>query len=696
MILQRTLIACAILIPHLLSASPQNTASDKKALATFYTVEGSIEKEYNRLVEKKLSAIGFRLTNPYTRVNDQYKNKWGSSVLDVLSYTPVVRDSMILPLLNIDPRIAGFAPFNVLLYKKSNENLSHVGHLTPEVMLDILQIDNDEVRRKFSSPFKALDATIAQELGGDVSTLSYKKLPEKTMINYALEFDTSKDINDFVVEFQKKFKLAFTDSDYLVSDYHNFMDATPDAKTILSNYQAFGAYSLNHLELSYTIFDTQAAKTEAGIFAPFTMYMYIKKETHTVVLGMVRLHNWSNTLGMTDEKHIKIIEQLDSQIPQLLEKMGMHAVENTNPLLSKTNSTIPVTEKSVSPNSNKPKEEQKSEITADRQTTSTIQANTTNKHIQHIRVLNKIVDITIPSVPQVISVAFGDESISTHRGITFSKRVPPNYIPHRFDKARKSQESTIAKIGEVANGKIAAYLRGEFIEVENLKKSLESAGFKVLATAPVNKKEDLISIVFTNDELLSLSDKPIRGFMASLRALVDTKEKTMSITNPLYMAKGFLQGDFDEKTAKKVLVKLVEAFPKLKNSKDSLKFQLLPKYQFMNGMPKYQDMIEVASGSNLLEKIKENKKVVFTQTLSSGATLIGIQLGKRTRKFTKRIGRNNAAMLPYPILIEDGKAKILDPKFYISYMYPMLTMSEFMTIATVPDAMVKDCEKVFK
>ncbi|MCF6244145.1 MAG: hypothetical protein L3J43_03860, partial [Sulfurovum sp.] len=124
--------------------------------------------------------------------------------------------------------------------------------------------------------------------------------------------------------------------------------------------------------------------------------------------------------------------------------------------------------------------------------------------------------------------------------------------------------------------------------------------------------------------------------------------------------------------------------------------QLLPKYQFMKGMPKYQNMIEVASGTNLLEKLKNNDKVVFTQSLENGATLVGIKLGKRTQKFTKRIGRNNAAMLPYPILIENGKAKILDPKYYISFMYPLLTMSEFMTIATVPDAMVKDCEKVFK
>jgi len=193
-----------------------------------------------------------------------------------------------------------------------------------------------------------------------------------------------------------------------------------------------------------------------------------------------------------------------------------------------------------------------------------------------------------------------------------------------------------------------------------------------------------------------LANKKGRGFIASLRVLVDKKDQSISITNPLYMAKGFLQNDFDEKQAKQVLTLLLSQFTGLTNAKDAVKYQRLNTYQFMKGMPHYQDMVEVASGSDLLEKMKNNEKVLFSQTLENGSTLIGIRLGKRTRKFIKRIGRNNAAILPYPILIEEGKAKILDPKYYISFMYPLLTMSEFMTIATVPDAILKDCEKVFK
>jgi len=293
--------------------------------------------------------------------------------------------------------------------------------------------------------------------------------------------------------------------------------------------------------------------------------------------------------------------------------------------------------------------------------------------------------------------AFSEKNKDTlDRSIKFSKRIPPNYIPHRFDKQKKMKQSTNTNIGEVNHGRISAYLRGKFMDVKTVEEKLKAAGFEVLTSVPVDKKGTLISVVFTDKSLVSMASKANRGFIASLRALVDTKEKTISITNPLYMTKGFLQTDFDEKSANKILVKLITQFPHLKNSKDALKFQLLPKYQFMNGMPHYEDMIEVASGDDLLEKIKDNDKVLFTQKLENGSTLIGIKLSKRTRTFTRRIGRNNAAMLPYPILIENGKAKILDPKYYIAYMYPLLQMSEFMTIASIPDAMIKDCEKVFK
>ena len=690
--LKKTLIAFTVLVPSFILANTSQTmhsihkSENTKALAIYYSYQGNIEKAYNQFVAKKLKSIGFNVTDPHKRVNDQYEAKYGSTTLDILSFMPIVKDSVILPLLNIDPRIAGFAPFNLVIHKQRDDNATLVGHLLPNVMLDILGIDNAKVRKKFSASFRALDATISQNLGGHIATIPYKALPKKRMINYEYSFKSPKNMEDFIDDFQEKFEVAFTKKGYLIAGYHNFMEATDDAPKILSDYHAFWTYSLCHLEFSYNMFDKEGARPEAGLFAPCTMYMYIKKNTNTVVIGMPRLHNWSDSLDIKDPSRLALIEKLDTQIPAILESLGMKPVPNTNPLLTKKST------KAVQPSIEKTKIPKEVHHAIQKQSTPTQKYAKT----QNVQVGNKSIAIAIPTVPKVIKCNSKSYSAGKDRSIKFSKRIPPNYKAHSFEKAQKAKTSTHTRIGEVNHGKISAYLRGKFMTVDAAKEKLQASGFEVIATTPVNKQADLISIVFTDKALVAMASKENRGFMASLRLLVDTKAKNISITNPLYLAKGFLQNDFDETSANKVLDKLLTHFTDLSNSKDTLKFQLLPKYQFMKGMPYFQDMVEVASGKNLLEKIKNNDKVVFTQTLDNGATLIGIKLSKRTRKFTKKIGRENAAMLPYPILIENGKAKILDPKYYISLMYPMLSMSQFMTIATVPDAMIKDCEKVFK
>ncbi|MBT8343316.1 MAG: hypothetical protein KJO45_01225, partial [Sulfurovum sp.] len=325
----------ALLLPALLFATAiqeSTAATNEDELAVFYTIDGDAQEKYNTFVENKLKSIGFQLNDPHKRVNDQYETKYGSTVLDVLSFMPVVNDEVILPLLNIDPRIAGFAPFNMLIHKKLDENKTHVGHLMPKVMLDILGIENKEVREKFTATFKSLDALIAEELGGKKSYMLYKKLPEQRMINFEYEFEAPEDIDDFISEFQNTFELAFIDKGYLIAGYHNFMETTDDAEDILSNYDAFWTYSLCHLKFSYHMFDNEGARPEAGLFAPCTMYMYIKKGTNKLVVGMFRLHNWSDTLNITDKQRLGLVQQLDKEIPEILTAFGMTAVSNVNPL----------------------------------------------------------------------------------------------------------------------------------------------------------------------------------------------------------------------------------------------------------------------------------------------------------------------------------------------------------------------------
>jgi len=319
-----------------------------KNLAVVYTFDEDIERKYNELIEKKLKTIGFSLADPHKRVNDHYKEKYGSTKLDFLSFMSVVNDEKIKPLFNIDPRIAAFSPFNLLGYKKLDEKQTYVMHLLPEVILDIIGIDDEKLRATFIETFKPLDAMIEKELGGTKSYITYDKLAEKRMMNFELTFDRPKDLTDFTDDFQEKFEEAMEEGDYLIAGYFDFKESSAGEGTI-PDYDAFWTYALCHFKFSYTVFDNEGGRPNAGMFAPCAMYMYIKKDSNTLVIGMPTLANWGATLKIDDPKRAEFIKKLDKEIPALLESLGAKAVENVNPLTKKsaTSTAVAKTESTV-------------------------------------------------------------------------------------------------------------------------------------------------------------------------------------------------------------------------------------------------------------------------------------------------------------------------------------------------------------
>jgi hypothetical protein len=248
-------------------------------------------------------------------------------------------------------------------------------------------------------------------------------------------------------------------------------------------------------------------------------------------------------------------------------------------------------------------------------------------------------------------------------------------------------------------GEISTYLIGAHMDTKAASDALGAAGFEVLATYPSFKKGE--TIVFTSPALKAEAAKESRGFAAVLRLLVDNERQQISITNPVYFAKAFMQDDYNNQVTLDTLAAINKAFPGLKGSEDKWDFDELAGYHFMMGMPYYQDpsILEEGEQADLVAKAddyKKGKNIIFKLQLSDTSTLYGYELGKKTSKFVKKVGTQNAAILPYCVLVENGKAKALSAKYYIAISYPQLTMSEFMTIATVPGAIEKDLNKIFK
>lgn len=681
----------------LLSVSTPLLATADQELAVIITVKGDVEKKYDAFLEEKIKSIDFVLTDPHKRVNDGYKKKYGSTKLDILSFMSITNKNAVSPLLEIDPRLAGFNPFNLLIYRSIGEESSHIGHLMPTAILDMIGITDEKVRAEYPRIIEPLDKMMKEEFGSDVSMIKIKKMAKKKMMNFEIPFDRPEDIDDFIDDFQERFEEVFEDKEYIIAGYLNYKESF-DGVDRLPSYDAFWVYSLCHFKFSYTVFDNEGGRPDAGLFAPCSMYMYIKKDSSTLVVGMPRLANWAATLGIEDEKRLALVEQLDKEIPEIMVGLGAREVENVNPM-KETPAPLKKNAEVAKDAKAEPTVEKTAEIKEKAQASAPQKSDD-----QKVEDNNSvIINIPVPPKPvealKVVTVGGNapvqqNESLYKPRSIALKVSKPPQAIA-----AVPAEKKGDTKVGEVTNSQVSAYLRGDLQSVDAVKKALADAGFSILSASAVDKKGQLTSVVFTNDALTKMADKPNRGFAASLRVLVDEKNKQITITNPLYIARGFLQDDFDQKAVMPILENVRKAFPGLKNSEDILKFTLLPKYHFMVAMPYYEDMIVLAKGDDLLAKAKARnggKDLVFVQPLSKGRTLIGMKLGKRTGKFVNKVGVKNAALLPYPILIENGEAKIMDPKYYISVMYPMLKMSEFMKISTVPGAIQLDCENLFR
>lgn len=241
--------------------------------------------------------------------------------------------------------------------------------------------------------------------------------------------------------------------------------------------------------------------------------------------------------------------------------------------------------------------------------------------------------------------------------------------------------------------KLTTYYSSSIQPLDALKSKLSNNGFEVLATTEVLSGESVITI--TNDEL-----KATNTYMATLHILVNTVKNEIRVQNPSYLGAAYLQENYKYGQFKATLTALEATLGAMNEVDEKTDFNDLASYRFMFGMPRLQDTISVIKSENLEAKLtapKSDKYIAYSIKLANGATLVGHLLRKKTNKFLKKIEQNhNAQLLPYEAMIQNGEVTVLDPKYYLALSLPLLSMGEFMKIATAPDQIVKDIKRAYK
>ncbi len=325
------------LISSVIYAAPQEgdvkfTPSDNDKLAVVYTFDEPNEDTFFKFVKDDLSKLGFFVNDPHHNVQAVYEQRYGKTWLENIAFSSLVNDNVVRPLINKDPRIGGFTPFNLLTFRKKSDSITTVTHMTPQAMLDILEIDDPAITEPFIKMFEPLDAAIESTLGGKKSYIKLEGRAEDTMLNFEIPFEEPEDIDDYMDEFQESFETAFEMKEYIIAGFYNLKMSLNSEDDVMPGYTTFWLFDLCHIEFSYNVFDGEKALPIAGIFAPCSMYVYVKEGENKIVIGMPSLRAWSGAIGVTDPEKLKIIDQLDAEITQIILDMGGKVMPNGNPL----------------------------------------------------------------------------------------------------------------------------------------------------------------------------------------------------------------------------------------------------------------------------------------------------------------------------------------------------------------------------
>lgn len=220
---------------------------------------------------------------------------------------------------------------------------------------------------------------------------------------------------------------------------------------------------------------------------------------------------------------------------------------------------------------------------------------------------------------------------------------------------------------------------------------LQNNNFTILAITKILEKQNVITI--TNQELQNTN-----SYMATLQINVNDKE--VRVQNPSYLAAAYLGKNYRYGQFKNTINKLEDVLGTLHNSKQRANFSTLKNYSFMYGLPKKEDTLIVTRANNLIEKVssvKTRQYIAYTLTLPNGSTLVGHKLRARTNKFLEILGQEkNAQILPYEAMIIGNEVSILNPKYYLALSLPLLSLHEFMQIASVPDQIYRNVKKAYK
>ena len=652
--INRLLLTLLLVTGFVQAVDVQSNMAETILTAELQGSEGNKEIEIDALI-KKLDTIGYSTVAANKNIQVHYYNKFEEKNVEMISFFGVLNKEKLRPLILANPDFGAYAPFNFLVYKTldiEQDDNTWYGHLAAETMLDIIGEKNEEQRKAFKEMVGSLDTLINKEMTPALSKKfeHTKPLPLHGLTKLVKKFEKTDDLETFIEDFVADHDGRFSKHEFIIAGFIDLKFEYDDMDLDLDKYDAYWVSQLCHFKFSNSIFNR--GLPEAGMFAPCSVYFYIPKGTNELHVGYASVDNWVNALNFKDQRRIDYMKAIDAEVVEIFEEMGFVKLDPE----AKVTAAVKVTAS----------ETQNAEIKALKEELAKVKAELAalKKGQQETSTTEKVKTIEKPE----------------------KKKIPTAVLPKKTFKTAKFV------LGASAPEVLSAYYVAQPQAVVDVKAKLEKNGFKVLSQQEVLKGHTVLTV--TNTQLQATN-----SYLATLNIHVNGTNE-VRIQNPSYFGAAYLQDKFKYGQFSDTLKALKNVLGDLYAVNDKYETSELPEYQFMMGMPHFSDVMEVAEGTDLVAKIsgeKAVKYIAYTLKLPNGATLVGHKLRSRTNKFLNKIeAERNANILPYQSLIKDGKAVMMDPKYFLALSLPLLTMSDFMKIASAPAEIEKDIKRAYK
>ncbi len=265
-------------------------------------------------------------------------------------------------------------------------------------------------------------------------------------------------------------------------------------------------------------------------------------------------------------------------------------------------------------------------------------------------------------------------------------------LNHQVEPSVSLLSKTPFLVPKKAPETLSTYYTAAVQPIEVVKEKLASNGFVVLSDNEILPGKSVIS--FTSKALLHTN-----SFMSVLHLLVN-ENKEIRVQNPSYFAAAFLQEKYHYGDFNSTLHALDNALGGLYETEDKYKRSDLAGYHFMIGMPTVNERVIIARADDLLVKLDDvnaSKHIAYRLALPNGAILVGHILKQSTYAYLKTIkAEKNALLFPYQAMIKNNKVSILAPKYYLALSLPLLSMTDFLKIASAPKAIEEDIAQAYK